>query len=247
MALSEASKTTQWLRSLLIEMEFEEWVSKPTRVYGDNDAATQLAREDILTINNRYYAKNSHYSKKAFLHGITNPVRVPGTENLADGLTKALPSATHEKLSPMLKGYKPISEASSPSGEPFKIKPRDKEDTLDSHITDKTVRERLRKDALINIYKTPIHPAVPSATKARMTRQFREGDQEVPKENVKIKRVSWKQSLASNEPSSRRQPRGRPPSEKKESKARHSATQRAKQRQAEWRHSVVKQSSINRR
>jgi hypothetical protein len=103
MALSEASKTTQWLRSLLIEMEFEEWVSKPTRVYGDNDAATQLAREDSLTINNRYYAKNSHYSKKAFLHGITNPVRVPGTENLADGLIKALPSVTHEKLSPMLK------------------------------------------------------------------------------------------------------------------------------------------------
>ena len=58
---------------------------------------------------------------------------------------------------------------------------------------------------------------------------------------------SWKQNIASNESSPRRQPRVRPPREKKEPTARHSATRRAKQRQAEWRHSVVKQSSINRR
>ena len=72
-------------------MELHAWVLEPTRVYGDNDAATQLGREDILTIQNRYYAKKSHFSKKAFQHGMTNSVRVPGRDNLADGLTKALP------------------------------------------------------------------------------------------------------------------------------------------------------------
>ena len=154
MALSQASKTTQWLRSLLIEMDFGDWVSGPTKVYGDNDAATQLAREDILTIQNRYYAKDAHFSKKAFQHGLTNPVRVPGTENLADGLTKALPRAAIDKLTPMLKGYKAISAASAPSGEPIiKGKARDKEDTLDSHIVNKDVRLRLQRDVVVNKYK----------------------------------------------------------------------------------------------
>jgi hypothetical protein len=179
MALSQASKTTQWLRSLLIEMDFGDWVSGPTRVYGDNDAATQLAREDILTIQNRYYAKDAHFSKKAFQHGLTNPVRVPGTENLADGLTKALPRAAIDKLTPMLKGYKAISAASAPSGEPvIKSKARNTEDTLDSHIVNKDVRLRLQQDVIVNKYKATqlaSGPKIPShgATKRRDTSKCR--------------------------------------------------------------------------
>ena len=159
MSLAQAAKTTQWLRSVIIEMGFEDWVKEPTKVYGDNDAATQLAREGKLTIENRYYVKEAHFSKQAFQHGIINPVRVPGTENLADGLTKALPRDACEKLNPMLKGYVPISKESAPPGRPYTIQARDLEDTLDSHITDKDVRERLHKDAEANIYKDRNVPA----------------------------------------------------------------------------------------
>ena len=157
MALAAASKTTQWLRLLLEEMGLGSWVSGPTRIYGDNDAATQLAREDILTIANRYYAKESHFSKKAFQHGITNPVRVPGTENLADGLTKALPIAANDKLNPMLKGYVPITPESAPSGLPHKIQRKSTTDRLDTHIPNDGVREKLRSLARANEYKDTDH------------------------------------------------------------------------------------------
>ena len=169
MSLAQAAKTTQWLRSLIIEMGFEDWVKEPTKVYGDNDAATQLAREGKLTIENRYYVKEAHFSKQAFQHGIINPVRVPGTENLADGLTKALPRDACEKLNPMLKGYVPISKESAPPGRPYTIQARDLEDTLDSHITDKDVRERLHKDAEANIYKDRNVPATVKGAGSRVT------------------------------------------------------------------------------
>ena len=49
MALMHASVDIIWLRQLLTALRFKSMVSNPTLMLGDNDQATRLSREDIVT------------------------------------------------------------------------------------------------------------------------------------------------------------------------------------------------------
>jgi hypothetical protein len=93
------------MRDLLEEMGLQEWCKEATWTFGDNDTATNLAREDLVTRANRYYKKDAHFSKKAFECGVTNPLRVCTADNLADPFTKSLPVQAVERLVPSLKGH----------------------------------------------------------------------------------------------------------------------------------------------
>jgi hypothetical protein len=170
MALSAASKTVQWLTYLITEMGFPEWVEGPTKVYGDNDAATKLSTEDYITTANRYYRKDAHFCKTSFELGITSPLRVDTTNNLADGLTKSLPSDANNKLAPMLKGYVPIAPECMPDIAHPGIRVQTTDDGLDMHIGDPSVREQLRKDAL----RRPVYTE--SGATAPATPSSREGE-----------------------------------------------------------------------
>ena len=66
MALSHATKSVIWIRQLLMEMKLEEFIPGATPMMGDNDQATNLAREDILTQANRYFRLEYHFLQRMF-------------------------------------------------------------------------------------------------------------------------------------------------------------------------------------
>jgi len=105
MQLCCATKDTVWLRELLIEMRLSRWVELPTMMLGDNDAATTLCRNDLVTPANRYYDKFLFYSKAKFEDHSIDPTRVDTKHNYADGLTKAVPKQVIEAHVPYVKGY----------------------------------------------------------------------------------------------------------------------------------------------
>ena len=72
---------------------------------GDNDQATNLAKDDILTQANRYFRLEYHFAKECFETGDTSPLRVASTDNIADILTKSLPVQLIERLVPGMTGY----------------------------------------------------------------------------------------------------------------------------------------------
>ena len=45
-------------------MGFEDYVIEPTVLLGDNDAATQLGREKMLTPGNKWFSRDLHYSRE---------------------------------------------------------------------------------------------------------------------------------------------------------------------------------------
>jgi len=104
--ISIASKAVVWLRYLFEEMRIDHvFCPEPTKLYSDNDMATALVREDRMTTTNRFHAKNKHFSKKAFIFGHTDPLRVAGAWNPSDGLTKSLPQQLHDRHTPILTGH----------------------------------------------------------------------------------------------------------------------------------------------
>ena len=95
---------TVWLRQMLTEMGFGHWVTEPTVLLGDNDAATTLANEDIVSLGNRFYTKDIHYGKEQTSLGNVAPRRVPTDDNLADGQTKCLGGPKIASHVPQIKG-----------------------------------------------------------------------------------------------------------------------------------------------
>ena len=75
---------------------------------GDNDQATTLARDDRLTQANRYFRRDYHFAKECFEAGEVCPRRVPGSENVADLLTKCLAPQPLQHLVPRFTGYAPL-------------------------------------------------------------------------------------------------------------------------------------------
>jgi len=108
MALAECCRTVVWLRQLLEEMGLGHWCQNPSIVMGDNDNATALSQEDIVTIANRFYHKDLHYSKEQFEAGTCCTRRIDGKLNVSDPLTKALDTITHDRLAAMQTGYAPL-------------------------------------------------------------------------------------------------------------------------------------------
>jgi hypothetical protein len=111
MALAECCRAVCWIRQLVTEMGLGEWVKEPTVVLGDNDNATRLAREDIVTIANRFYHKDLHFAKESFEAGNVCTRRVDGKLNVSDGLTKALDRVTFQNHVAQIKGYAELPAA----------------------------------------------------------------------------------------------------------------------------------------
>ena len=105
MTLAHACNAVLWLRSLLREMGFENLIRDATPLLGDNDQATSLARDDRLTQANRYFRRDYHFAKECYEEGDVCPRRVPGTENIADLLTKSLGPQPLQHLTPRFTGY----------------------------------------------------------------------------------------------------------------------------------------------
>ena len=89
----------------VIETSSADGKCKSTSCPGDNDQATSLARDDRLTQANRYFRRDYHFAKECYEEGDVCPRRVPGTENIADLLTKSLGPQPLQHLTPRFTGY----------------------------------------------------------------------------------------------------------------------------------------------
>ena len=73
-------------------------------LYGDNDQATRLGQEPMMTVSNKYYLPQYYYTRE--VHGVTiNCERVDTAENQSDLLTKAVDGPSLRKLLPRITGH----------------------------------------------------------------------------------------------------------------------------------------------
>ena len=105
MALHWAARSVEWIRHLVTEMGFGEWVKDPTPTLGDNDTATQLSNEDMITPGNKYFLPMYYYSKECVSRGaIISTRRVDTKDNISDLLTKIVTRQDIDRLRGMLTG-----------------------------------------------------------------------------------------------------------------------------------------------
>ena len=80
------------------------WDNSPTPTLGDNNAAVNLSRENLLTVANRFYSRLCHYAKEAYEQRRTKPLYIGTDDNLSDGFTKAIDEVTFMRHFAMLRG-----------------------------------------------------------------------------------------------------------------------------------------------
>ena len=114
MALSHATKAVMWMRQLLMEMKLEEYIPAPTPMLGDNDQATLLSQQEMVTNGNKFYLLDYHYSREAVKLGHTSTRRVDTKANYSDMFTKAVPKIDLERLGEMLKGNRGVHQETPP-------------------------------------------------------------------------------------------------------------------------------------
>ena len=105
MALKHAVVETVWIRDLLTKMELGDLIKGPTIMLGDNDQATQLSNEDVITAGNKFYLIDYHYTKEQIKSGHISTRRVDTKDNFADIFTKSLGPQDLNRLSNKLNGY----------------------------------------------------------------------------------------------------------------------------------------------
>jgi hypothetical protein len=114
MALSHATKAVMWIRQLLIEMQLQEYIPEPTPMLGDNDQATLLSQQEMVTNGNKFYLLDYHYSREAVKEGHTSTRRVDTKANYSDMFTKAVPKIDLERLGETLKGNNGVHQVTPP-------------------------------------------------------------------------------------------------------------------------------------
>ena len=107
MALTEATKELQWMRTLLVELGYSNGnsnqksskESSPTDLFSDNQSAIQLARNPVSHTRAKHIDIRHHFVREAIQDKIIWVQYVPTEEMTADSLTKALSRDKHERCS----------------------------------------------------------------------------------------------------------------------------------------------------
>jgi len=95
-------------------MKLEEYIPAPTPMLGDNDQATLLSQQEMVTNGNKFYLLDYHYSREAVKLGHTSTRRVDTKANYSDMFTKAVPKIDLERLGEMLKGNRGVHQETPP-------------------------------------------------------------------------------------------------------------------------------------
>ena len=113
--MSHAAVETKWVRDLIKEMGFNQWVTEPTALMGDNDQATRWSVEKMVTTGNKCIRTEYHWVKESYEEGDISPQRIETARNLSDCMTKALPREVIDRLVGGLTGYEDIPSAPGPA------------------------------------------------------------------------------------------------------------------------------------
>ena len=114
MALSHATKAVMWMRQLLQEMKLGEYIPDATPMMGDNDQATLLSQQEMVTNGNKFYLLDYHYSREAVKEGHTSTRRVDTKSNYSDMFTKAVPAIDLTRLGEVVKGNAGLHQETPP-------------------------------------------------------------------------------------------------------------------------------------
>ena len=89
-ALSACACEVVWLRNFLHELGF--CVDAPTPIYCDNTAAETVAKNPVSSRQLRHVARRHFFVQDTVSAGMVSVPHVSSEANLADALTKVLPS-----------------------------------------------------------------------------------------------------------------------------------------------------------
>ncbi|EKD00935.1 hypothetical protein A1Q2_04808 [Trichosporon asahii var. asahii CBS 8904] len=95
-AMSQAAREVVWLRSLLLELGFEQVGS--TLLYGDNRAALVLAENPVAHTRSKQIDIRFHYLRELVERGVIQLEYIQSFAQAADGLTKALSPMENTQL-----------------------------------------------------------------------------------------------------------------------------------------------------
>ena len=101
MALTEATKEVQWMRSFLKELHYGNR-ELPTTLSTDNQGALALANNPVSHGRTKHIAIRHHYIREAVADNSVWIQHVPTDDMLADSLTKALARQKHERCARLM-------------------------------------------------------------------------------------------------------------------------------------------------
>jgi len=105
MALGDCGKAVIWLRQLLAEVHMDDLIMEPTIIFGDNDTANKLVKEDFISTGNQYIYLPYHFIKEIDALGICDVQAKRTAFNLADIFTKPVDVGVVNRLFAKLLGY----------------------------------------------------------------------------------------------------------------------------------------------
>lgn len=96
-ALSNAVKEASWLKMFIEELELDQWISIPYKLFCDNRAAIDFAKNRIEKNKTKHIDIAFHNVREKIDNGTLMLSYVPSTLNVADIFTKAIPRKTYEE------------------------------------------------------------------------------------------------------------------------------------------------------
>ena len=93
-AMSRAAQDVVCMRRVLRDLGFAQ---SATQMFGDNSAALKLADNDMVRPRTRHIRRRYHYIREQVTAGLIVAVKIAGTENPADFLTKVLGKRLFDK------------------------------------------------------------------------------------------------------------------------------------------------------
>lgn len=95
-ALAAASSEVTWVVRLLEELGLS--ILKPVTLHCDNQSALHIARNPVLHERTKHIEVDCHFTRDKVLEGLIQLTYLPTTSQIADILTKILPSAHFQEL-----------------------------------------------------------------------------------------------------------------------------------------------------
>ena len=105
MALRHAAGQAMWIRNLARESGLSYMTREPTVIYGDNQAANKLTKEDFISSGNQYIYLPYHWVKELTRASEIVVRYVPTKANLSDIFTKSVGPDVIRNLYEKITGY----------------------------------------------------------------------------------------------------------------------------------------------
>jgi hypothetical protein len=98
MGETQATKEAVWLRSLLTELHANRSQTQATIIFGDNQGAIALAKNPQFHARTKHIDIQHHFVREKQDEGLVDICYISSAEQVADGLTKALPRDAFQRF-----------------------------------------------------------------------------------------------------------------------------------------------------